>query len=571
MTEGRLNRDIGRALIDSLVRHDITCFIISPGSRSTSLAIAAVEHKSTITTITYDERGAAYYAVGYARATGLPMAAICTSGTAVANYSPAVVEAWQSRLPLVLLTADRPSELQNRGANQTIDQINIFGKYAAETIVFEAKDGDFSFFDLQQRIDSAFDNSPSLPIHINWRLKEPLIDPGDDEHQQETPFPPRGNPEMITQTPSSLSELSEIIARAQRGMIIAGPESAARKSTRLTLLAEHVNWPVLADILSQQRGNTSRTMLQYYDTYLDVLPMTDRFRPDCIIHTGDWPTSKRLQKFMAFNHDATIIGIHDHDRIIDPDYVVNRTFRIDFDSVADHLITTCPKQEDSQWLRTWRVIDDAAMASLLERIDLHQLSEPGVFLRLRQLLRDTDALFVAGSMPVRDADSFFSPSEKTIIGANRGASGIDGTIASACGFAAGSNRPTTLVIGDLAFIHDMNSLLLTAKSNQPIKIIVINNDGGGIFHFLQIVEQSEHFETLFGTPHGLTFDHVATQFGLAYSRPKDLDEFADDFTRLHNGGQSGIIEIVSDRVENVKRHREIRDAVHATISRMTAS
>lgn len=583
MKPPNINIFFARLLVDRLVNEGVGLFLISPGSRSTPLAVAAAEHPDTDTRVIIDERSAAFYALGYARATGNAPALICTSGTAPAHYYPAIIEAYQSRLPLIVLSADRPGELQECGANQTINQKNIFGSYAVH-LSFEAPDDTFDPYGALEDIENAIQQTwvqgkaMTMPMHFNCRFREPLA-------PDEELFPlQRLNGRVVAWyknrpvdlTGYSQPEYSEevntvaaLIAEKKRGIIIAGPESRYRHCPKLGELSDTLKWPVLSDIQSQFRFNAMEINgypIGMYDLFIDCPDAMADLKPEIVLHFGGLPTSKRLNEYLKSLEGVEYIKIQNHERTIDPDGLETLRIVAYENLFAEQFRCRVKKPDGVEYLAAWMKTEYTAVKVISEYISAGQLDE----ISLPRVLLDTmltkSALYLSSSMPIRDADSFMPVSKKAIqVGANRGASGIDGIIASACGFSSGCDRIVTVVIGDLAFLHDIGSLALVECNKKPVIIVLINNDGGGIFHFLPIARHGGVFEEFFGTPHGKRFARAGDIYGLSYNTAGTVDEFVSEYEELLQQNKSGIIEIIADREENYTKHREIRAKVHEAL------
>lgn len=573
MKSPNINSFVSDIIIKTLIERGVELFCISPGSRSTPLTLAAASLSDIDVRIFHDERASAYYAVGYARACGRPAAVICTSGTAVANFLPAAVEAYQSRLPLILLTADRPDELQDTGANQTIDQRDIFGKFAARSVTLEAPDDTTEPYDLLDLVNHALDAGKSAPIHVNCRFREPLapVEKSFDSKGMQRSLSKWHDEHAGNVAPNSsgisgddITYLARALKKSNKSLIIAGPETSWRQAAKIGELSEKLHSPAIVDVLANLVVGPSIHRLRHYDLYLDIDELADDLAPDLVIHFGGLPTSKRLNQFLARHGGIEYIKIQNHNRTIDPDRLETRRIIGTPDDVIGRLLPELKETADDTYRHSWRLVDEHTSRFLHGFFVIGNLTECSLPHMLGELLDDDDALYVSSSMPVRDADTFFvSSSNRTPVGANRGASGIDGVIASACGFAHGIGKPTTLIIGDLAFLHDLNSLALAAGSANPLIIVLINNDGGGIFHFLPIANATPHFEKLFATPHGLHFGKAAGMFGLPYYHPTSPDEFTADYGKARAAGRSAVIEISGDRGENFEQHRLIRSRLPA--------
>ncbi|MFH1700512.1 MAG: 2-succinyl-5-enolpyruvyl-6-hydroxy-3-cyclohexene-1-carboxylic-acid synthase [Candidatus Zixiibacteriota bacterium] len=569
-------------VIDRLVNEGVELFIISPGSRSAPLVLAASEHPHASTKIIIDERAAAYFAVGYARSFGRAAGLICTSGTAAANYFPAIIEAHQSRLPLFVLTADRPEELQQCGANQTINQINLYGEYAT-SVTFPAPGYSFNPDETLNKLDDSirntWDKSNSIagPIHLNIRFREPLApitEKYDKENllrQTDSWYDEKLRHESVIENEihDGLDEIQSVVYKCRNGVIIAGPETRHRKASSIGKLSQKLRWPIITDILSQFRF-TSQEIPGYpiglYDLYIDIDNMAETLNPECIIQVGGLPTSKRLNRFLSSIKDIPIIKIQGHNSIIDPDQIHTHTIHLPEDEAIRRLDSLLLPKEEKTFLDIWLRLEYLCRTALEEYAGGNRLNEITVYKEICDLIPARDALFLSNSMPVRDADSFIPVTRKGIaVGCNRGVSGIDGVIASTCGFAKGCNRPTTLIIGDLACIHDLTSLKLLSESTNPVIIIVINNNGGGIFHFLPIAKHNKIFEKYFATPQNMLFESVAKMYDLHYCNPKSIIEFKNAYSELQRDNKSGMIEIKADRHDNYKAHERIRELIRQKI------
>ena len=562
------NLDVAQLLVEELTRLGITQFVISPGSRSTPLTVAVARHSKAKTTVHYDERGAAFYALGHARATGIPAVLICTSGTAVANYLPAVVEASMDNVPLIVLSADRPPELIDMGANQAIFQQNIYGVYPRLTQNIPPPDPATSESSILSLIDALFDastgNRPG-PVHLNCQFREPLLpdNPQSIEHatveidwlQGDSRFteqPIRTFPHQMDMIESIAKNFEE----SKRGLIIVGRSVDKKYNTDILRLAETSKLPILPDVQSQLRFNGHKQIINHFDLAL-LSEELYQSKPDFIVHFGGAYTSKRLLNYV---NDSAIyyISVKETPERIDPNNQVSIEIITNIGAFCQSF--NAPKIGlNDQWLNTWQRLEKRTAGSLIHLLNNQsQLSEPATSYQLSKLIPSNHALMLANSMSIREMEMFAAPGHfQGKIFANRGSSGIDGLLATSAGYGAGSGAPVTVLIGDLAFLHDLNSLQLIKISEQPIIIIVINNDGGGIFSFLPVKNEADVFEPFFGTPHGLTLEHAASMFDLSYSNPADMDEFQTIYTSATNRGESILIELITDRGENHRFHQRI--------------
>lgn len=569
-------------IVEELVRSGVTHFFLAPGSRSTPLVTAVAANKRAEHTMHFDERGTAYAALGYGRATGQPAAWITTSGTAVANGMPAVVEAAADSVPMILLTADRPPELRQTGANQTIDQVKFFGGYVRWYFELPVPASEIEPTVVLTTVDQAVYRalrSPAGPVHLNCMFREPL-EPGDDpidlesELMESTNWPAsfesytRYSLPAAIPDPSIIFELQKLTDGTKRGLIVVGKLNSIAEAKAVSLLAETLNWPLLPDIRSQLRlaGAKVKCVIPYYDQLLASERFQNRHRPDVVFHFGDRPTSKRLQQFLVLHRPEHYIKIQNTPYRLDPTHQVSRVIEADIETFCQALVRIIPLKEDKKrtWLADWRFASDWTEQQLHDFFSKAEtLSEPQVARDITRFVPAAHGLCLASSMPVRDVDRFSVADRPDIhVIANRGASGIDGTIGTAAGFALGREGPVTLVIGDLALLHDLNSLALIRGSRYPVFVVVFNNNGGGIFSFLPIARRTGVFEQYFGTPHGLTFHPAAELFGLPYFQPANPAEFRSIYHgSVAEKNTSVLIEINTDRKENVELHRQLDDMI----------
>jgi len=554
-----LNRIWSGLVIEELVRCGVTTLCISPGSRSAPLVIAAAENTRAFTLVHTDERGAAFYAMGYAKATGRPAALICTSGTAVANYFPAVIEASQSAVPLLILSSDRPVELRDTRSPQTINQVNIFGDYLRWHFDLPAPDTAVSPSFLLTTVDQAVYRAvsrPAGPVQINCQFREPLISDREKgywdtylsvlDQWQKTgrPFTTYAKSESIPST-EEVARIWEIIGRSKNGVLIAGQLSAGTDKEAIIRLASELGWPLLADINSGIRfacsaSGSAHNVVAHYDLYLRMEKFRKKFSPDLILHLGAMPVSKSLNQYVEESH-AEYVVVNAHPFRQDPMSRVTQRIEANparFALQLSERIQKIPSGLTDIFCKAEEISRTVIRDSVLP---LDDISEWAVSHIIFESVAEDSGIYLSNSLPVREADAFAACSHKRLaVGCNRGANGIDGTIASAIGFAAGLNRPTTLLIGDLAVLHDINSLALIKKIEVPVTIVLVNNDGGGIFSFLPVAKLTEYFERYFVTPHGLKFKKAAELFRLPYESPESLSSFR----------MASIIEVHTERDKN---------------------
>ena len=558
-------------IVEECVRNGLNFFCMSPGSRSTPLTVAVAKNPKAQKTICYDERGAAYYAVGYARATQKPAVLICTSGTAVANYLPAVVEASKDNIPLLVLSADRPPELLETGANQTIYQPHIFGKYIRWEFNLGPPNIDTPVKSVLSCINLAIHRTktnPAGPVHLNFMFREPLA-----PTKQNIPdryigllkgWEKNTKPYTFYQQPTLQAEIGPIainLSSAKDGLIVVGRLQNNQEIKAVTDFSEKTGWPLFADIASGLRtGFSLKTRIAYFDQILLSEEYKTNHKPDLILHIGGSITSKRYLSFIEQNPQILFVHINNSPERLDPAHIVNYKIQSDISPALFNINRLKLKSSQSlPLLKKW----DSRINILLNNIlpKNSGLSEPVIARMLSQLVPAGTGLFLSNSMPIRDMDMFANPDGPVIrIGTNRGASGIDGIIASAAGFASGLQRPVTCLIGDLALLHDLKSLHLVKNSPFPLTIIIVNNHGGGIFSFLPIADFPS-LASYFETPHNINFEHAAKMFGLEYSQPLSLSGFKKAYLAASASPFSTIIEITTDINSNKKNHLEIYKAV----------
>ncbi len=572
----------GKLLIEELVRGGVICFSLASGSRSTPLVLGIAEQRSVKTTIHYDERGAAFYALGYAKAAGNPAVIVCTSGTAAANFFPAIVEASESKIPLIVLTADRPPELKETAANQTINQSGLYGKFVRWQFDIPCPDEKIAPEFVLTTVDQALHrslSSPPGPVHLNCMFREPLAATANSKDysdylvnlsgwlKHDKAFTTYSRPEPRL-SEVQLDEPAKIINETKSGVIVVGKVSAA-ESKLVESLAIRLGWPLLPDIASGLRlgSKISENTISYFDLMLatndDLLSEVDT-----VIQFGDQPVSKNLLKSLNRARPKHYIQIASHAEREDPNHQVTLRLECSIASFCEGLENLTQQQGTSKLTETLSKQSkqiDKTLNDILGSNDA--ISEPAVCREISEQIADSAALFLGNSLPVREMDRFASASGNAVaVEYNRGVSGIDGTIATAVGYANGRRAPVTLVIGDLTFLHDLNSLKLVCDSKQPLTIIVFNNDGGGIFSFLPVVSETKDFEKFFGTPHGLSFENSARQFGLEYFQPKSKKEFGRCYATCQISNKPSIIEVKTKRKANFKLHQEITAALNKVLA-----
>ena len=570
----------GALIIEELVRSGVSYFCISPGSRSTPLTVAAASNNKASTIICYDERAAAFHALGYARATGKPACLICTSGTAVANYYPAVVEASTDFVPMIILSADRPPELRDTRANQTIHQPNIYGQYVRWFFDMPCPDEKISPNMVLTTIDQAVyqsNRSPQGPVHINCMFREPLapsLEPPPNNYVKDLESWTNDQKPYTSYSPStlqvnkdSLQEVADLIRTTRRGLLVLGRMDSVSDRKAAEQFAQHLGWPVCADITSGHRIKAcGENVISYMDQVLLSEKCRHMMKPETIVHVGGQVTSKRFWQFLEETEFENYIVLNNQPYRQDSIHKVTHRVEIDASFLWEnrHFFHS---DFDGKWVRKLKFKSNIVSGVLNGFMkNEHNLNEIAVARLISTYTPQNFGLFLASSMPIRDFDMYADPNGAVShVASNRGASGIDGTITSAAGYAVGLNKPVTLVIGDLAFLHDLNSLALLNSIDQPLIVVVINNQGGGIFSFLPISQFSSVFEPFFATPHSFEFEHAAKLFHIPYYQPTTNNEFIELYQSLSAQPVTTIIEIKTDRQENKNIHQRLQTEIKSVL------
>lgn len=604
------------AFIDELVRSGLKHIVVSPGSRSTPIAVLAAEHADLKVWMHIDERSAAFFALGLAKSSRQPVALLCTSGTAAANYYPAIAEANLSRVPLIVLTADRPHELRDVGAPQTIDQLDMYGshvKWFMEMPLPEAAAPMLRHARMMAaRAVITAGESPAGVVHLNFPLREPLLP--DLEHPQlfatarregDMAYTYDGKP-SIGMSEAGLSQLAAELTGLSKGLIVVGPQDDPSLAAHIVQLAALLNYPVIADPLSGLRSgeHSKEVIIDSYDAFLRIETIAEGLKPEVLLRFGAMPVSKPLLLYMNKHPQAKHIVI-DEGGWRDPTLLAAARIVANSVTLCRQLLNTLEQGEvvretlnkqdkqdrhhssqaqraqrkshsfsiqSSSWLAHWQELQSCSMDVLTAAVagDEEVLFEGTVVGQLQQLMEEQSTLFVGNSMPIRDVDSFWRSDEKAIhIMANRGANGIDGLVSTAIGISA-IRRGTVLLLGDLSFYHDLNGLLGAKLHKLDITIVVMNNDGGGIFSFLPQAQLPNHFETLFGTPIGLNYEYAAHLYGGKFERVGNWQQFQSAFKQAQASGGLHIIEVPTNRDTNVELHRAIWPKLAERLTHLTA-
>ena len=551
-------------LVDEWLHCGVRHAVVSPGSRSTPIALEIANRQEIEMHIFHDERSAAFAALGIAKASGVPAILVCSSGTAAVEFHPAVVEAHHSETPILICTADRPAELQGVGAPQTIDQQNLYGVAIRKFVNAEvANDSEsHTWRHIARDLFATSLGDVQGPVHLNLRFREPLMGFA-------TNLPPRdANDAVITKKvalPSSrsLRKLNKAL-ESENGLIIAGPENYRVES--ILRLAETLGWPIIADPRSGTRV-PNKLVVAGADAILRDEDFSKRLRPDVVLRFGTLPASKVVNSWLS-GSGANQVVITTTPSLTDPDRQCSLHIVSDIDELCAGLVSVHSKESvrkrSLSWLDKWVAAEDSAQKAINAALaDEPGLTEPGVARAIYALVPEASHLVVSSSMPIRDVEWFGAPRNGLRVHANRGANGIDGVVSTAVGVALATRQPTTLLIGDIALLHDVNGLINLASRKIDLRIVVIDNNGGGIFSFLpqaQALDEAK-FEKIFGTPHDANIKMLAQAHQINTHELTNISDLAEVLS------QRGpwLARVVTDRHENVKVHERINQMVASNL------
>ena len=602
--------DAVAAFAAGLVEHGVTDVVISPGSRSTALALTLHAQPMLRTWIQLDERSAGFFALGQARRTGRPSVLVCTSGTAAANYLPAIIEAHHAGVPMIVCTADRPPELRDWGSHQTIDQIKIYGvttRWAADLAVAGDWTPTQGHLVAHRAVASATGINPG-PVHLNWPMREPL-EPVGAVPVVETSgsVPPRldgGSPDSpilgAPVTPGESNTLGDgtlgapatpgegnapgrstplaALKSYERGVIIVGPDAARGIEAQNVVVAAVMElsaataWPVIGEPIAgtrRARGDSAGTVIANADHLLRHSEVGEELCPDVVVRLGGIPTTKPVRLWLEAHRPTHVVLIDPANRWNDPSFVVTR--HLAADPVAVLTEAAGAVRQGSAWCERWKELDLIADRVITDKIRRGPLLSALVTSVLADVLPDHSLVMASNSMPVRELDSFVRTDGPRIdfVG-NRGASGIDGITSTASGLASQHDGPVVLYIGDIALLHDLGALFGVARSGLHLTVVCVDNNGGGIFSSLAIASRGDEvdFETLFRTPHGLNlagFDGVG---GVRISEVTSASEFAEALRSACESETPGVdlLLIEVDPDIDLAQHQAITSAVKDAVS-----
>jgi 2-succinyl-5-enolpyruvyl-6-hydroxy-3-cyclohexene-1-carboxylate synthase len=541
---------LATVLVDELVRCGLTDVVLAPGSRSAPLALAVHEQSRVRLHVRIDERSAAFLALGMAKRSGRPVAVVCTSGTAAANFHPAVVEAHESGVPLLVLTADRPPELRETGANQTIDQVKLYGsavRWSCEVGVPEERPGMVAYWRslVSRAWHVALDPDPG-PVHLNLAFREPLIPDGDESWCEPLDGDATGAwTKVRAATPGSVLH----VPPTRRGVLVVGDGAVNVK--RYVAAASMAGWPVLAEPNGNARYGDHALSAHHF--LLGVPEFVERYRPEVVVTLGKPGLSRPLLSFLRRAEEHVVVT---PSLARWPDPVRSAT------QVAQEAEIPVVSGDDG-WLKGWRTADLVARNAVDSVLDESaEVSEPRLARDLVSAMPGGSLLLAAASMPIRDLDQTMHPRRGIRILANRGASGIDGLVSTAVGAALAHGNRAYALLGDLAFLHDQNGLVIGPRDQRPdLVLVVVNNAGGGIFSLLPQAAFVEPFERVFGTPHEVDIASVAAAHGVPYARLESMT----GLSKVLAGEGLRIVEARTERAANAALHARMRDAAHEAV------
>lgn len=577
-----LNMFWGGVIGEVLARLGVEYAVVAPGSRSGPLAIGFVSNKKIKAIPVLDERSASFFALGLAKQTYRPVVLICSSGTAAANCYPAIIEARMTKVPLIVLTADRPPEMRECHSGQTIDQVKMYGDYPTFYKELALPEANFDLFCyLRQIVSYASERSmypQAGPVHLNVPFRDPLAPITDDAFgaflneldldQFFNAVIKSSNPEIYYEI-EGLSSIHREITSSDQGLIIIGTVQIQKPEEFVKLLSKFamkLGWPVLAEGLSPVRNYKEAfpTLITRYDTILRNSDADELLRPKQVIQIGSLPTSKILRAWLKKNKPKTWV-LEDSFDNIDPTHGNTTFVRMKPSIFMKYFDCNKKTQTSTDYTQLWNRLEEQADGFIASSLEKCERSFEGkvAWLLSKSLPKDTP-IFIATSMPVRDVEFFWQKNDRKIQPYfNRGANGIDGIVSTALGIAH-ENKPAVLLVGDLTLLHDSNGLLIKNYFRGSLTIVLINNDGGRMFEFLPISQFGSIFEEYFVTPQGVNFEKLAQYHGLSYYQPKSWDIF---YSLVSNLPQEGIriIEMITDAKFDVTYRKDLFRMISETL------
>lgn len=579
----------GQLIVQELVRLQCYQLYIASGSRNTPITLAAAQNPAVALTLGYDERSLAFCALGHARASNKPAAVVVTSGTAVANLYPAIMEASQAGVPLLLLTADRPDDLRHSGDNQTVDQVKCFGDAVRWHASLPTPSDATAARSLLVTVDKAVGYANGTngmhagPVHLNIPFAKPV-------HPLKQPFSPQvlaglslwqQSQQPFTQFTAATkqhdaAQLQSIakLLHSSNGLVVLG--GTACLSPSVAQLLQRLQWPVFADMPSGSRLVQHACQIPYFDLLLAGSNLLDTYRPHVLLQLGARTVSSHLSQLLQQHAGSPHVLLQQQGLPVDPHFTVTHRLQGDIDTFARHMLQHLqPRNQPSKWLapllQASRCINSCIDSVLQQQ---QQLTEPFIARCIARHANTNHALFVGNSMPIRDITRFAIATQGFAhVGTNRGASGIDGIVSTACGFCQALQLPTTLLLGDLSLLHDAAGLSLLSHVKHPLTVVLINNQGGGIFASLPIAQQNPHFERCWQMKHSFDFGSLCQTFGVQHSQAHTPQDFEQHYTQALHSKQHSVIEARVDLQHNLQLQAQLlqaaKQAIHASAAANT--
>lgn len=569
MLDRNLNLLWASLIVNEMVKNGIDTFFISPGNRNVPIIAALAQNEKAVKRLTIDERASAFRALGYAKSTGRPGVLVCTSGTALSNYFPAVIEAFEDELPMIVISADRPPELVGSHANQSIEQTYLYGRFALEQLNLPCPDESYPIDALLAKIDHLLSIKRG-PVHINCPFREPLLDQKSGESAISADYltyarqifdRPKPFTEYLAVEPNagSLESVEKAIEETERGMVIIGRMAPSVERDELIRFVTNLGWPVYCDIASGFRGSLPIPLQIPILDHPKALDMIRSYAPQTILQFGTGLVSKHYYQTILPALNANLILITARSGVRDPSHRVN----IKIPVRVDQFIQTCHIKPASEPTREARDDFLNGIHGFYTRMEAMIRADEFSFMLLSRLviesIPDREALFLGNSIAIRSFDGVRFPMQKTVdVITNRGGSGIEGNLATTVGFIENRRQRITAVIGDISLLHDLNSLMLINQSEAPIFLIVPNNGGGKIFDRLPARNHPEVLTPYLTTPHAMDFRNAAAQFDLNYQHVTQGSEFKNVYKQALKSKNNCLIEVAIDPEKDLKTFRQVQ-------------
>lgn len=570
MSNQQTMTDYLKVFINGLISSGVEQAVISPGSRSTPLALLLHRTEEIQIFVEVDERSAGFFALGLSKVSQKPVVLLCTSGTAAANYYPAICEAKASHISLIVLTTDRPHELRQTGAPQSMDQSDLFRNHVKIFVEMALPESshqllDYVYWQGVRTVDIA-KQTPQGPVHLNFPLREPLLPSSFNKA-----VPTRKTNVIKGERQLSHQQIKEILINWQgkRGILVVGGGHQVAEAKVLVQLAEKLQWPIIGDPLDNLRGEESSSLvMSQIDLFIDNV--SNDAVPEILVRFGKLPLSKNFMLWLEQlkQRETSIYYVDEMGEWQDPLKQGQIVIQTEENWFVKELLQNSTKQAPSHWSQQWIKWQETAESILIEMSELEMLHEISASRRVHEKMVSSGQLFVSNSNGIRFIDRFAGKKQSNYqLYGNRGINGIDGIVSTALGMCAiNPDVQNVLLIGDLALYHDMNGLLLAKKYQLPLTIVLLNNNGGGIFSFLsQRQLEEDEFELLFGTPIDLDFSLIAELYGAKYVKAENLEQLSSVLEATQRQPVFQLIEVVGDRQKNVLLHEEIRALIDKKI------